>query len=141
MLLSAHFLVYGVDGIGLKSTHLLGRILEAAAELMFILLLILIAKGKDYYIDGQNTQLIYFLLNFNLGREKGQPNYTLGVDFFGPKNPPPFEIGKTECSVHLYSSPCQRLHGHKGKTSPSLFHEIGSVCVLLLCYLLHLVHL
>ena len=45
MLLSAHFLVYGVDGIGLKSTHLLGRILEAAAELMFILLLILIAKG------------------------------------------------------------------------------------------------
>ena len=60
MLLSAHFLVYGVDGIGLKSTHLLGRILEAAAELMFILLLILIAKGKDYYIDGQNTQLIFF---------------------------------------------------------------------------------
>ena len=45
MLLSAHFLVYGVDGVGLKSTHLLGRILEAAAELMFILLLILIAKG------------------------------------------------------------------------------------------------
>ena len=45
MLLSAHFLVYGVDGIGLKSTHLFGRILEAAAELMFVLLLILIAKG------------------------------------------------------------------------------------------------
>ena len=50
MLLSAHFLVYGVDGIGLKSTHLFGRILEAAAELMFVLLLILIAKGNAIYI-------------------------------------------------------------------------------------------
>ena len=52
MLLSAHFLVYGVDGIGLKSTHLFGRILEAAAELMFVLLLILIAKGNAIYILG-----------------------------------------------------------------------------------------
>ena len=58
MLLSAHFLVYGVDGIGLKSTHLFGRILEAAAELMFVLLLILIAKGNAIYILGWPTKLI-----------------------------------------------------------------------------------
>ena len=45
MLLSAHYVIYGIDGIGLKSSHLLGRMLEAAAELMFVLLLILIAKG------------------------------------------------------------------------------------------------
>lgn len=45
MFLSAHYLVYGVDGIGLKTTHLVGRIIEAAAELTFVLLLILIAKG------------------------------------------------------------------------------------------------
>ena len=25
--------------------------------------------AKDYYIDGQNTQLIYFFLNFHWGRE------------------------------------------------------------------------
>ena len=45
MLLGAHYVVYGIDGIGLKSSHLFGRMLEAAAELMFVLLLILIAKG------------------------------------------------------------------------------------------------
>ena len=45
MFLSAHYLMYGIDGIGLKSTHLNGRVLEAAADLMFVLLLILIAKG------------------------------------------------------------------------------------------------
>ena len=45
MFLSGHYLVYGVDGLGLRVTHLTGRILEAAADLMFVLLLILIAKG------------------------------------------------------------------------------------------------
>ena len=45
MFLSCHYLVLGIDGIGLKSTHLNGRVLEAAADLMFVLLLILIAKG------------------------------------------------------------------------------------------------
>ena len=36
---------------------------------------------KDYYIDGQNTQLILFWKNDNWGREKGPPNYNQGVDF------------------------------------------------------------
>ena len=38
-------------------------------------------QAKDYYIDGENTQLIYLFLNFNWGREKDTPNYTPGVDF------------------------------------------------------------
>ena len=45
MFLSCHYLVLGIDGIGLKSTQLNGRVLEAAADLMFVLLLILVAKG------------------------------------------------------------------------------------------------
>jgi hypothetical protein len=45
MFLTAHYLVYGLNGIGLRSTRFSGRILEAIAELMFVLLLILIAKG------------------------------------------------------------------------------------------------
>ena len=43
--LSSHYLILGIDGIGLKGTHLNGRVLEAVAEMMFVLLLILIAKG------------------------------------------------------------------------------------------------
>ena len=34
--------------------------------------------AKDYYIDGQNTQLIFFEKNTTGG---GPPNYTPGVDF------------------------------------------------------------
>ena len=45
MFLSTHYLTYGVDGIGMRSTQLTGRMLEAAAELLFVLLLLLIAKG------------------------------------------------------------------------------------------------
>ena len=37
--------MYGLDGIGLRGTRLSGKILEAAAEFLFVLLLILIAKG------------------------------------------------------------------------------------------------
>lgn len=37
--------MYALDGIGLNSTKLNGKVLEAAAEFMFVLLLILIAKG------------------------------------------------------------------------------------------------
>ena len=37
--------------------------------------------GKDYYIDGQNTWLIFFFLDSNWGRENGPPNSTLDVDF------------------------------------------------------------
>ena len=37
--------MYALDGIGLSSTKLNGKVLEAAAEFMFVLLLILIAKG------------------------------------------------------------------------------------------------
>ena len=40
-----HYLMYALDGIGLASTKLNGKVLEAAAEFMFVLLLILIAKG------------------------------------------------------------------------------------------------
>ena len=35
-----------------------------------------IQLGKDYYINGQNTQLIYFLKTLNWGREKGPLDYT-----------------------------------------------------------------
>ena len=37
---------------------------------------------KDYYIDGQNTQLIFFEKKNPLGKgSKAPPNYTPGVDF------------------------------------------------------------
>ena len=45
MFLSLHYLMYGLDGIGLVRTKLSGRILEATADFMFVLLIILIAKG------------------------------------------------------------------------------------------------
>ena len=35
---------------------------------------------KDYYIDGQNTQLIFFSKNVHWGREVSPPNYTPGMD-------------------------------------------------------------
>ena len=37
--------------------------------------------SKDYYIDGQNTRLIVFFLNFHWGREVRPPNYNPGLDF------------------------------------------------------------
>ena len=37
--------MYGLDGIGLVRTKLSGRILEATADFMFVLLIVLIAKG------------------------------------------------------------------------------------------------
>ena len=40
-----HYLTYGVNGVGLVRTKLAGRILESASEILFVLLLILLAKG------------------------------------------------------------------------------------------------
>ena len=40
-----HYCVYGIDGIGLPGNKLLGRILESAADITLVLLLILLAKG------------------------------------------------------------------------------------------------
>jgi hypothetical protein len=44
-LLSAHYLAYGLNGLGLTSGKLWGRIFEAGSDMLFVLLLILIAKG------------------------------------------------------------------------------------------------
>jgi len=44
-LLMFHYLTYGVNGVGLVRTKLIGRVLEAASEILFVLLLILLAKG------------------------------------------------------------------------------------------------
>ncbi len=43
--MSAHYLTYGLNGIGLAGGKLWGRVLEAGADMIFVLLLILIAKG------------------------------------------------------------------------------------------------
>ena len=43
--MSTHYLVYGIDGVGLPRNKLLGRVLESAADIVFVLLLILLAKG------------------------------------------------------------------------------------------------
>ena len=40
-----HYCVYGIDGVGLPGNKLLGRILESAADITLVLLLILLAKG------------------------------------------------------------------------------------------------
>ena len=40
-------------------------------------------EGKDYYIDGQNTQLIYFLKN-STGGGKQAPKLHPGGGLFGP---------------------------------------------------------
>ena len=45
ILLSCHYLSYGLNGVGLSNGKLWGRILEASADMIFVLLLILIAKG------------------------------------------------------------------------------------------------
>ena len=37
--------------------------------------------GKDYFIDGQNTELIYHFLISTGGGNKVPPNYALGIDF------------------------------------------------------------
>ena len=39
-----HYLVYAVNGVGLKRTKVSGRVLESLSELLFVLLLILLAK-------------------------------------------------------------------------------------------------
>eukprot|EP00090_Calanus_glacialis_P004545 TRINITY_DN13400_c0_g1_i1.p1 TRINITY_DN13400_c0_g1~~TRINITY_DN13400_c0_g1_i1.p1 ORF type:complete len:549 (+),score=97.43 TRINITY_DN13400_c0_g1_i1:261-1907(+) len=44
-LLSLSYLSYGMNGYGLPNGKLLGRILESASEITFLLLLILLAKG------------------------------------------------------------------------------------------------
>ena len=44
-LLVTHYLVYALDGIGVHTAKLYGRVLEASAEISFLLLIILIAKG------------------------------------------------------------------------------------------------
>ena len=43
----------------------------------------LMSLGKDYYIDGQNTQLIYFLKN-STGGGKQAPKLHPGGGLFGP---------------------------------------------------------
>lgn len=44
-LLGTHYMIYAVDGIGNERARLNGRILEASAEILFMLLIVLIAKG------------------------------------------------------------------------------------------------
>ncbi|XP_059081294.1 transmembrane protein 145-like isoform X2 [Tigriopus californicus] len=44
-LLTTHYLVYALDGVGLDRAQLNGRMLEATSEIIFMTLLILIAKG------------------------------------------------------------------------------------------------
>jgi len=43
--LSAHYLAYSINGMGWIVGKLYGRIFEASADMIFVLLLILIAKG------------------------------------------------------------------------------------------------
>jgi hypothetical protein len=45
LLLVMAYISYGVNGYGLPGGKLLGRILESASEISFLLLLILLAKG------------------------------------------------------------------------------------------------
>ena len=45
ILLSTHYLVYGLNGLGMPDFKFIGRVLEASAEILFLLLLILLAKG------------------------------------------------------------------------------------------------
>ncbi len=44
-LLGIHYLIYALDGIGHERSKMNGRVLGAAAQIIFLLLLILIAKG------------------------------------------------------------------------------------------------
>lgn len=70
MFLSAHYLVYGIDGIGLEGTHTAGRVLEAAAEQLFVLLLLLIAKGytvtRARLPQASSIKLAIFLCCFSI---------------------------------------------------------------------------
>ena len=43
--MATHYLVYALDGIGMYNVKLHGRVFEACAEILMLLLLILIAKG------------------------------------------------------------------------------------------------
>merc|ERR1712150_81392 len=45
LILCTHYAVYGIDGVGLPGNKLFGRILESAADITLVLLLILLAKG------------------------------------------------------------------------------------------------
>ena len=45
LIMCTHYSVYGIDGVGLPGNKLLGRILESAADITLVLLLILLAKG------------------------------------------------------------------------------------------------
>jgi uncharacterized membrane protein len=45
VLLSMAYLSYAVNGYGMPGAKLLGRVLESASEISFLLLLILLAKG------------------------------------------------------------------------------------------------
>ena len=40
-----HYLTYAINGVGLIRTKLVGRVMESVAEILFVLLLILLAKG------------------------------------------------------------------------------------------------
>ena len=40
-----HYLTYAINGVGLVRTKLVGRVMESVAEILFVLLLILLAKG------------------------------------------------------------------------------------------------
>ena len=44
-LLMFHYLTYAINGVGLIRTKLVGRVMESIAEILFVLLLILLAKG------------------------------------------------------------------------------------------------
>lgn len=43
--MAIHYLVYGLNGVGIKEYKLIGRVLESGSDLIFMLLLILLAKG------------------------------------------------------------------------------------------------
>ena len=40
-----HYTIYAVDGIGYERAKFNGRVIEAGAEIVFLLLLVLVAKG------------------------------------------------------------------------------------------------
>ena len=44
-LLGTHYTIYGLDGIGIDRAKFNGRVMQAAAEIVFLLLLVLVAKG------------------------------------------------------------------------------------------------
>ena len=58
ILLSAHYLSYGLNGLGFGNGKLWGRMFEAGADMIFVLLLILIAKGYTGEADGGRKRLL-----------------------------------------------------------------------------------